>query len=122
MGGLWELPGGECERRAEKDRTLFAEEDHEGNVLRALRTADWKWIEANEGNPRGLPRTQLFHMAADAGETNDLSGSNGGRAATLRSHADAAEQFAKSQAAAGGAAADLSTAQEEALRALGYIE
>ena len=107
--------------RAEKDRMLFAEEDHEGNVLRALRTTDWKWIEANEGNPRGLPTTQLFHMADDAGETNDLSGSDERRAATLRAHADAAEQFAKSQAA-GGDAADLSTAQEDALRALGYLE
>ena len=107
--------------RAEKDRMLFAEEDHEGNVLRALRTLDWKWIEANEGNPRGLPTTQLFHMAEDTGETNDLSGSDGPMVATLRAQADAAEQFARSQAT-GAAAAELSSTQEDALRALGYLE
>ena len=41
--------------RNESQRMVFAEENHEGNVLRAVRTERWKWIEANGGNPRGLP-------------------------------------------------------------------
>ena len=40
----------------------------------------------------------------------------------LRSHAAAQEQFAKSNAASSGEAAQLSSADEDALRALGYIE
>jgi arylsulfatase A-like enzyme/uncharacterized membrane protein YbhN (UPF0104 family) len=109
------------EARAEKDRVVFSEEDHEGNVLRALRTSTWKWIEANEGNPRGLPTTQLFQVADDPGETRDRSGSERPRVEALRAQADAAERYAESRAA-GGAAAKLSTAQEDALRALGYLE
>ena len=108
--------------RLEKDRVLFAEEDHEGNVLRALRTADWKWIEANPGNPRGLPTTQLFHVAEDPDETRDIAASDGRIAADLQRQADAAEQFALSQSAGDGTAAELSESQEDALRALGYIE
>ncbi|NNL66603.1 MAG: sulfatase-like hydrolase/transferase, partial [Myxococcales bacterium] len=36
---------------AERDAVHFAEEDHEGNVLTAIRTDRWKLIRANEGNP-----------------------------------------------------------------------
>ena len=60
--------------RAEKDRSLLAEEDHEGNVLRAVRTPEWKLIEANPGNPRGLPPEELFQVSADPGETRNLIG------------------------------------------------
>ena len=50
----------------------FAEQDHEGNVLHALRSATHKLILANAGNPRGLPTGTLFDLAADPGEQNDL--------------------------------------------------
>jgi len=110
------------DRRAEKDRMAFSEEDHEGNVLRSIRTAEWKLIEANAGNPRGLPEVELFHMASDPTEHADQMTRQPIVADDLRSHAAAQEQFAKSNAASSGEAAQLSSADEDALRALGYIE
>jgi arylsulfatase A-like enzyme len=112
---------GDLDARAEKDRIAFSEEDHEGNVLRSVRTTDWKLIEANAGNPRGLPPVELFHVRSDAGETEDLHGRDGSVASDLRAKADAHEQFARSRAVEGEGAA-LSSADEDALRALGYID
>ena len=108
--------------RAEKDRLAFSEEDHEGNVLRAVRTTDWKLIEANAENPRGLPTEELFHVAEDAGETRNVVGENDSVANRLRSQAEAQQTYARSVAAGDGHAATLSAAQEDALRALGYVE
>jgi arylsulfatase A-like enzyme len=54
--------------RLEKDRQVFSEEDHEGNVLWSLRTEDEKLIVANEANPRGLPAREYFNISADPGE------------------------------------------------------
>jgi arylsulfatase A-like enzyme/uncharacterized membrane protein YbhN (UPF0104 family) len=107
--------------RPERNRMVFAEEDHEGNVLRALRTRDWKLIEANQGNPRGLAPRELFHVAADAGEENDVADSRPEKLAELLRHADAQEKLAKSRATGGGAA-ELTEAEEDALRQLGYLE
>ncbi|MBW2398613.1 MAG: sulfatase-like hydrolase/transferase [Deltaproteobacteria bacterium] len=107
--------------RSEKDRVAFSEEDHEGNVLRSLRSMDWKLIEANEGNPRGLASAELFDIVRDPGETENRIAEQTAVAGELRARADANEQFAKSTAAEGGEST-LSSAEEEALRALGYIE
>jgi arylsulfatase A-like enzyme len=108
--------------RLEKDRVVFSEEDHEGNVLRSLRSMEWKLIEANEGNPRGLAAVELFEIARDPGETRNRIAEQSTIASELRALADANEQFAKSQAAKGGKSSKLSSSEEEALRALGYIE
>jgi len=108
--------------RSERERMVFAEEDHEGNVLRALRTEHWKLIEANPGNPRGLPERQLFNVAKDPGETEDVLDRASWVVQELRDHADAHEQLAESRSLEGGSAARLSAADEEALRQLGYIE
>lgn len=54
--------------RLEKDRQVFSEEDHEGNVLWSLRTEDEKLIVANPHNPRGLPEQQYFDVSSDPGE------------------------------------------------------
>jgi len=108
--------------RPEKDRVVFSEEDHEGNVLRSLRSMDWKLIEANEGNPRGLAPVELFEVARDPGETRNEIEARSELAAELRALADANEQFAKSRAIKGGGSSKLSDAEEEALRSLGYIE
>jgi arylsulfatase A-like enzyme len=108
--------------RSETERMAFAEEDHEGNVIRALRTQNWKLIETNEGNPRGLPARELFDMERDPGETRDLHDTYGDVAASLRQHSDAHEQLARSGAVEGGEAVELSDEQRAALQALGYVE
>jgi len=56
--------------RLEKDRHVFSEEDHEGNILWSLRTEDEKLIVANPGNPRGLPERAFFDISGDPGETD----------------------------------------------------
>ena len=120
MQGL-DLVGG-LERRSDKDRMAFSEEDHEGNVLRSIRSAEWKLIEANADNPRGLPANELFFVAEDIGEERDVYGAEAGRVAELRRHADAHEQIAKSQATESDEPAELTPADKEALRALGYMD
>ncbi len=102
-------------------RQHFAEEDLEGNVLRALRTFDWKWIEANSGNPRGLPTNALFHLTEDPAERRNLVQADPAKAAELRSLADAQQQAARAHHVEGGSERSLSQAEEERLRALGYI-
>ncbi len=107
--------------RSEQERMVFAEEDHEGNVLRALRTESWKLIESNAGNPRGLPERELFHLDKDAGEQENLYESRAWVVDELRTHADAQEQLARSRTVSAGQGATLSAEEEEALRRLGYI-
>jgi arylsulfatase A-like enzyme/uncharacterized membrane protein YbhN (UPF0104 family) len=108
--------------RPEKDRIVFSEEDHEGNVLRSLRTEQWKLIEANPGNPRGLPEQSLFDVERDRHERDNLYRDHEAVAQELRTHADAVQRLAKSHALGEGEAAKLSSTDEEALRQLGYIE
>jgi arylsulfatase A-like enzyme len=108
--------------RAEKDLVSLAEEDHEGNVLRALRGSEWKLIEANPGNPRGLAPEELYQVGKDPGETRNLIAEQPARAGLLRAQAEAKQEFARRRAAGAAGAAELSRAQQEALRALGYVE
>jgi arylsulfatase A-like enzyme/uncharacterized membrane protein YbhN (UPF0104 family) len=110
--------------RSERDRILFAEEDHEGNVLRAVRTGTWKWIEANAGNPRGLPEQALYDVARDPGETENESADPTSREiiTELGRHLEAQQKYADAHKVGGGEAATITAAEEEALRALGYIE
>ncbi len=111
-----------AEERPERSRVLFAEEDHEGNVLRAVRTGEWKLIEANPGNPRGLAPLELFQVEQDPGERHDLAAERADQVSELRRHADEKARLARSQGVGGGATAELSAAEQEALRLLGYVE
>jgi arylsulfatase A-like enzyme/uncharacterized membrane protein YbhN (UPF0104 family) len=56
---------------------VFAEESHEGNVLRALRIdrggAQLKLITANPGNPRGLAPREFYRMDQDPAEKVNLA-------------------------------------------------
>ncbi|HVZ36364.1 MAG TPA: sulfatase-like hydrolase/transferase, partial [Polyangiaceae bacterium] len=59
-----------------KEQT-FAEESHEGNVLKSTRVqeggAEWKMIRANAGNPRGLKEHELYRLDRDPTERDDLA-------------------------------------------------
>jgi arylsulfatase A-like enzyme len=115
---------GDRAARSERDRVVFAEEDHEGNVLRAIRTETWKWVEANAGNPRGLPEKALYDVAGDRGETENVyeSAEANGHVAELKRHLDAQQTYAEANKVGSGEAASITKEEEDALRALGYIE
>jgi arylsulfatase A-like enzyme len=97
----------------------FAETDHEGNVARTIRGPEWKLIQANLGNPRGLPPLSLFHVAEDPGETRDMSQVEAAKLAQLSAYLDQEMALAQAQALAGAQAAlDEKTAEQ--LRNIGY--
>jgi arylsulfatase A-like enzyme len=109
-------------QRSEADRMAYAEEDHEGNVLRSIRTSEWKLIEANPGNPRGLPDVELFAIDSDPKETQNVAPQNAPVTAEMRQHAEAQRQLAASQAVEGGEQAKLTREECEKLRVLGYVQ
>jgi len=108
--------------RSEAERMAYAEEDHEGNVLTAVRTPQWKLIEANRGNPRGLAPVELFAVDRDPGEKRNLEAEQPARVAELRAHAQAQRQLAASRAGPAAEQAKLSKEECERLRVLGYVQ
>lgn len=104
---------------APRDHSV-AEQDLEGNVLQSYRTADWKLIQANPGNPRGLPPRQLFDIARDPREQHDLAARRSQEMAGLESHLAAVLSHAEAVKVGGGETA-IDSATEERLRALGYV-
>jgi arylsulfatase A-like enzyme len=69
-------PGVQGQDMFDPHDNVFAEESHEGNVLRALRMqrsgSTLKLIEANPGNPRGLSPRELYQVDQDPGEQVNL--------------------------------------------------
>jgi hypothetical protein len=109
--------------RNAKQREVYSEEDHEGNVLWSLRTRDRKLIVANEGNPRGLPRQELFAVDVDPNEKNPLDlGEHVGERSTLEQHADLHLRGAEGEAVSAGSEAEMSYEECEQLRMLGYVD
>ena len=111
-----------ADERPTRSRFLLSEEDHENNVLRALRTEEWKLIEAQPGGPRGLPPLELFQVSQDPGEKHDVSTQRPEQVSELRRHADGQLQLAREHGVGQGATAEVSAAEQEALRVLGYVE
>jgi arylsulfatase A-like enzyme len=103
----------------------FAEEDHEGNVLRALRTrrgaSELKVIEANEGNPRGLQPLELYRVDQDPGELVSLTHEEPEVLGIAARQLDLQGQIAQ-KGAAKSKTVDLANdaSAQEKLRALGY--
>lgn len=98
---------------------IFAEEDHEGNVLQSIRTAHRKLVVANEDNPRGLPSVELFDLRVDPGEENNLAAGEPDTVQLLRAALDRIVAFAEASAVA-GQTGELDAATRERLRQLGY--
>jgi arylsulfatase A-like enzyme/uncharacterized membrane protein YbhN (UPF0104 family) len=104
---------------------VFAEEDHEGNVLRALRVArgqsELKLIEANPGNPRGLAPTELYRLDQDPDERVNMAE---GEAELVKLTAQQLEQRARAARVGQASRRSLDVAKDDnavqKLRALGY--
>jgi len=109
--------------RNAKQREVFAEEDHEGNVLWSLRTDRVKLIAANEGNPRGLPVLEFFEIDSDPNERRPIDpASRSAEASDLEMRADLHRRSAEGEAVAEGSEAEMSYEECEQLRMLGYVE
>ena len=63
----------------ERERIVLASQNFEGNELQAIRAENWKYIEANEDNPRGLEQYELYDLRVDDGEKDNLAGKSGQR-------------------------------------------
>jgi len=110
-----------ADERPQRNQVIFSEEDHEGNVLRSVRTREWKYIEANEGNPRGVRELELFEVGVDPAELRNVHDARPEMITELRRHADAQATYAESEST-GAAEAEIDESQLEALRALGYVD
>jgi len=103
-------------------RVAVAEQNFEGNDIQAIRHEACKYIEANEGNPRGLPTTALFDLDKDRTEQTNLAGGATGRCDPASLQAEMKDTIAK--AADNEITSDegeMSCADCERLMALGYM-
>jgi uncharacterized protein (TIRG00374 family) len=103
----------------------FAEESHEGNVLRTTRVQAggqaWKVISANAGNPRGLKERELYRVDVDPGERTDLSSKDGASLASREAELTSASDQARSGALKSREVnVSMDEAAQERLKALGY--
>ncbi len=102
-----------------RPKFVFAEEDHQGNVLRAGRNANWKVMEANAGNPRGLATRTLFNLADDPGEQRNLSDAEPDTLAMASERVAQVSDWAKSHALA-ASEVTLDLARQNAIEKSGY--
>ena len=100
---------------------VYAEEDHEGNVLEAVRTSSWKLVLANAANPRGLEEVELYDLSKDPGELVNLASRMTAKVEDMRTDLEALRAVAASSAVA-AVEGEIDEASRERLRALGYIQ
>jgi arylsulfatase A-like enzyme len=105
--------------RLEKDRHVFSEEDHEGNVLWSLRTEEEKLIVANARNPRGLPEREFFDVSSDPGEMDPYEDPEA--ESRLEEMAELARLAAEGKAVE-SQDVEMTLGDCERLRMLGYVE
>lgn len=104
-----------------RERVVLSEENFEGNVLSSIRKDGFKYIRANEGNPRGLQTEEMYNVVADPGEQDNIAGKNGTVQADLSS-ALRAELEAAMAVKVESQTAEITADDCERMRALGYIE
>lgn len=103
----------------------FAEESHEGNVLRALRMkrggSELKLITANEGNPRGLAPTEMYRVDQDPREKLNVADEDPLLTKFVHGELETQEKHAaEGRAAQRSVDVNADAASQEKLRALGY--
>jgi len=99
---------------------VFSEEDFEGNVLSAVRTKDWKYMTANQDNPRGLPPEALFDLGQDPKEMTNVASKDAAQLETMRAAHGRTVLEAREHAGA-GASANMDDVTLKRLKALGYV-
>ncbi len=99
---------------------VLAEENHNGNELTMIRQGSVKLIDANPGNPRGLPEQVAFDLENDPDEQKPLA-----KDEVPTKNLTSLLEAGLRAAAEGGAVAEereLTPEQEAELRALGYVQ
>ena len=106
---------------ADSTRLRFSEVEQEGNIVKAVNQGQWSWIEANPGNPRGLPVLALFNLSNDPNEMVNLADQNPALADEMRTKLIEMRTYALSKK---GIIPQLTIdrATEERLRSLGYTK
>ena len=102
-------------------RPALSEEDFEGNRLSAIRAGGWKYVEANEGNRRGLPSVDVFDLAVDPQEKRNLTGIDAERQGQL-SRMLMAEIEAAASVRVKGSGNVIDDTTRSRLEALGYMD
>ena len=104
-------------------RVAVAEQNFEGNDIQAIRADGCKYIEANEGNPRGLPTAALFDVRSDSTEQTNLMGGDKGRCdpASLQTEMKETIQRSGEESGIESAETEMTCEDCERLMALGYM-
>jgi uncharacterized protein (TIRG00374 family) len=105
---------------------IFAEEDHQGNVLTSILFADGegaevKLIRANPGNPRGVEPLELYRLDEDPHELTNLAASDQPRRDKALEALEASEAAAR-QGAVAAQTGQLTPEQKRVLEQLGYMK
>jgi arylsulfatase A-like enzyme/uncharacterized membrane protein YbhN (UPF0104 family) len=105
---------------------VYAEESHEGNVLESVRERrgfeERKVITANVGNPRGLDPVELYEVADDPGEQNNVAEAQRDEVQRLMSVMEQARQQAREGAVQGNETRELDEDTRRQLCRIGYID
>lgn len=99
--------------------SALSEEDHEGNVLTALRQGSHKMIVANPNNPRGLKPVELYDLAHDPHEHQPLNRPD------IHAAMQAEIVVSQNRARSGAAVPNQKPLNQDAaaeLRSLGYVQ
>ena len=101
----------------------YAENDFEGNVLRAVRNKTWKYIEALGTGKRNHPPKALYDLTADPQEWKNVAEIEAyiEEERELRKAVETYQKVIAEHAAEPTAEADLGAVQEQ-LESLGYLE
>ena len=105
----------------QRARIVLAEENLEGNVLTSVIADGYKYIRANEGNPRGLATEEMYALGPDPGEQNNLVGKDGKTQTELSNLLKDQLQAAMSVKVE-GQTAEITVDDCERMAALGYID
>lgn len=104
-----------------RDITVFAEENHEGNVLSAYIEGPWKVIRANPGNPRGLAPEELYRLDLDPLEHDNRARTDPEMLETMNTGLDTAKKTARTGEVE-RQVKQLSEDEIQKMRELGYIQ